>query len=144
MTVTRIAALLAAVLGAAVVSGCATGAPGTAAPSTAATDSSGCATALMLTDEDDQTEVCVANGGTVSVSLSGAPGQDWSPVQLSGTGLTEQPPASRPTNGTVAVYRATGTGTADLTSSRSLCPPPSPGSVACHALQAFKVTVAVR
>lgn len=140
MSVVRTIGLLSIML----VAGCATAEPGSATPSIAATSSSGCATTLMLTDQDNQTEVCVAPGGTVNVSLSGAPGQNWSPVQHSGTGLTEQPPASRPTLGTIATYWATGAGTTDLTSSRSVCPMPSPGAMACHSLQAYRVTVTVR
>jgi hypothetical protein len=140
-------ALLSSVLGLLLLAGCATpGAGGTAgtAQSPSSVDPSGCPRTLMLTDEDTQTTVCVAVGGTVSVSLAGAPGQEWKPLQRSGTGLTEQPPASVATAGTIAFYRATAAGSAQLSSSRSACPAASPGAVSCHALQAFTVTVDIR
>jgi len=143
----RTLGLIGVAVGVALVAGCATAQPGAAGPSSAGptgTSSSACATALVLTDEDNQTEVCVAKGGTVTLELTGGGGTNWSPIQLGGTGLTEQSPASGTTAGTTARYLATAAGTAQLTSSRSACPPPSPGAAACHAMQAFTVTVTVR
>ena len=129
----------------ALVAGCATtqSGPGSSGGA-AATSSSACSTAVLLTDEDNQSTVCVAQGGTVTLVLAGGPGANWAPIQLTGSGLAEQPPVITPTGGVSAKYRATAAGTAELSSSRSACPPPTAGMAACHALQAFKVTVTVR
>jgi hypothetical protein len=135
--------LLAPLLLLVLVSGCGSsgggagtpGGPGSAGANT-------CPKTLPLTEEDNQTEVCVAKGGTVTVILSGT-GQ-WKPVQVSGTGLSQQPTSTASTSGTAATFSATAAGTATITSSRNTCPEPSPGEMGCDAVQAFSVTVTVQ
>ena len=134
------------------VGGCTTGAPspsitisvGPAAPPSSPTTSA-CPMGLDLTETDTGATPCLAVGGTALVQLHGQEGQDWAVPQTSapdvlgpaGTATTSEHVAR-------AVFVAARPGTADITSSRSACPPPVPGSAACHAIQAFHVTVTVR
>jgi hypothetical protein len=92
---------------------------------------------------------CVGVGGSVLVTLHGGTGQEWGPVQSSAADVL-QPVSPAATlalpsaHVTVAAFAAERAGSADLSSSRNACPPPAPGSVACHAIQAFRVTLTVR
>jgi hypothetical protein len=86
----------------------------------------------------------VALGGTVTVALRGVPGQPWRPVAAQGDSLSQGTAPSAPADATSAGFVAVRPGIATVTSSRSACPPASPGSVSCKALQAFSVTVQVR
>jgi hypothetical protein len=129
--------------------GCATGAPSglsSAGASTTPSSLPGCPASLDVNNADNGKTVCVTRGGAVTVSLLGSPGQDWAPLQVSPAQVLTAVPISRsgPADMTVSAYTAAAAGMADLTSSRSACPPPAPGSVACHATQAFRVTVTVR
>ena len=136
------------------LTGCATAAPGApgAAPTTpatspapTATSASGCPQLLNLNQTDTGTK-CVALGGSVNVALVGLPGQEWTKLQLSAAGVLTSVPTSflGPSNTTFDSYQAAGAGTVDITSSRSACPPPSPGSAGCHAQQGWRITVTVR
>ena len=140
--------------------GCATAAPpGAPPPSGSATVPSvsatvpsvsapvaGCPATLLLNNADNGKTACVTRGGAVVVSLAGSPGQDWAPLQVSPSQVLTTVPTSvsGPPDLTYGSYTAAAAGTVEITSSRSACAPPSPGSVACHALQSFRVTVTVR
>jgi hypothetical protein len=134
------------------LSGCTTGAPshgitisaGPAGPAPTPTTSA-CPMGLILTETDTGATPCIAVGGTILVELHVQDGQDWALPQTSvpdvlrpsGTATTSEHVAR-------AVFVAARPGTADITSSRSACPSPAPGSAACHAIAAFRVTVTVR
>ena len=131
--------------------GCATGAPspsvtvsvGPAGPPPSPTTPS-CPMGLDLNESDMGASRCVAVGGLVLVQLHGQAGQDWSAPQTSAADVLAPGTPSASDHVARAVFTASRTGTADITSSRSACPPPAPGSVACHAIAAFRVTVTVR
>ena len=134
------------------LTGCATAAPGAPGPApappvptTAATSPTGCPALLNLNQTDTGTK-CVALGGSVNVLLGGLAGQEWTKPQLSKDGVLRSVPTSAlvPSHTTFEGYEAVGAGTVDITSSRSACPPPSPGSAGCHAQQAWRITVTVR
>jgi hypothetical protein len=129
--------------------GCATGAP--SGPSTAgapptSSGGSACPSSINLNYTDNGKTACLARGGFVLVQLVGTPGQDWAPLQVSPAELLTSVPTSvsGPSDLTYGSYKAVASGTAEITSSRNSCPPPAPGSVACHAIQSFRVTVTVR
>jgi hypothetical protein len=129
--------------------GCATGAgsgPSPAGPSTEPPSASACASSLDLNDTDNGKTACVTRGGTVTVSLTGAAGQEWASPQTSPAGVLTAAALSysAPPYTMARAFNAVAAGTAQIMSSRSACPPPSPGSVACHALVSFRVTVTVR
>jgi hypothetical protein len=88
----------------------------------------------------------VALGGSVNLLLGGLAGQEWTKPQLSKDGVLRSVPTSAlvPSHTTFDSYEAVGAGTVDITSSRSACPPPSPGSAGCHAQQGWRITVTVR
>jgi hypothetical protein len=132
------------------LTGCATAAPGAPGPTPAppappTTSPAGCPGLLNLNQTDNGTR-CVALVGSVTVALGGLPGQEWAKPQLSAGGVLENADVSfgGPSYTTFAGYAAKGAGSVDITSSRSACPPPSPGSAGCHAQQAWRITVTVR
>ena len=114
----------------ALLAGCGVGVPPPAAPTTGTTTDSGCSRQVTITDADNGHEVCVAVGGTVTVNLAGG----WKPPTVTGDALVAA----------AGGYTAARTGNAEVSSSRSACPPPSPGAAACHAVEALRVTVIVR
>ena len=130
------------------LTGCATTVqPGAPAPAPVPTGTGvgGCPRVLNLSEVDSGTSRCVAVGGSVVVTLTGRPGQDWAPPELSVPGVLKSEPVSASGSAqTIRRYTAVGPGTADITTSRSACPPPAPGAVACHAMQGWRVTVTVR
>jgi hypothetical protein len=136
-----------ALLLAAGLAGCATTAqPGGGAPGTDAPSPTGCPQLLNLTQADSGTR-CVALGGSVDVVLVGLSGQEWAKPQLSADGVLRSAAirvGGLPSYTTFAGFDAAGKGTVDITSSRSACGPPSPGSAACHAQQGWRITVTVR
>lgn len=125
------------------LAGCnSTGGHGLDAP--AATSS--CPSSLTITPEDVNKHLCVALGGTVAVRLDTPPGVRWSPVESSGTalsqvGATPPPPAQ---TSALATYNAVARGSAQLTSFRPSCPPAAPGGVQCHSIMQWQVTVDVQ
>jgi hypothetical protein len=131
--------------------GCATGSPsrsatvsvGPAGPPPSPTTNA-CPMGLDLIETDTGATPCIAVGGLVLVQLHGQPGQDWSAPQTSTVEVLAPGTPATSDHVARAVFTARRPGTADITSSRSACPPPAPGSVACHAIQAFHVTVTVR
>ena len=145
---TRIAVLLVGV--ALAVAGCATststsGSPGPgAAPTPTATNSSGCPMTLTITADDSDKTVCVGVGGTVIVDLTSADGSRWQPLDIGGNVLTQKgTPASDSTGSQKATLAATSVGTATIASGRRACPS-SPGTVSCHAIIAWMVTIDVK
>jgi hypothetical protein len=143
----KLAPALVLILG---LTGCATAAPGAAGPASAPTaasptGSAGCPQLLNLNQTDTGTK-CVGLGGSVIVQLGGLAGQEWTKPQLSAAGILRSVPTSAlvPSHTTFDSYQAVGAGTVDITSSRSACPPPSPGSAGCHAQQGWRITVTVR
>lgn len=102
----------------------------------------------------EATVVTVADGGrTVSlvkdqrlrVVLQGDAIRRWSPVTMTGTGLTRRVDlGATPTIGTtLALFEAVTPGEAELTSTRPLCTPPAPAQASCHARQIWTMTVVI-
>lgn len=113
-------------------------------PSTSATPA-GCADTVTLTAADNGHTVCLVKGGEIRVSLDGSKDRPWSSVRTRGSGVLEAVNAGFAVlpGDANAAYRATGTGTAHLTSSRPLCAS-GPHRVACKAIVEWTVTVTVR
>lgn len=117
----------------------------TVSTTTTAATTPACPADLVVAETDNNTSLCVTVGGTVTVTLRGGPGRAWDPVRTSADVLV--PRADPGTPSTVEItragYTAVRAGSAQLTSARSACPPPSPGAAGCHAREAFTVTVRV-
>ena len=106
---------------------------------------------ITLSVADNGLAVCAHRGQRIEVVLqvdpdrNPAPEQWWRPVDLTGNALTALPQTKMATRGTtLASYSAAAHGRASLTSYRSLCAPPQPGSASCMAMQSWSVTVQVR
>jgi len=106
---------------------------------------------ITLTSADNGRTVCVRRAGRVEVALAVDPAQApvpeqwWDPVSLDGTALTVLPNTRMPQRGTtLAHFRATSRGTANLSSSRHPCPPPPPDGASCMAMESWSATVIVR
>lgn len=137
--VSRLAPVL---LGLALLAGCATGpgeGPGGSAPPTP-TASPGCPEVVRITEADASATVCLGPTGTATLTLHGS---GWAPVVLDGDSVVIAG-QSASADARTATVRAVRAGSTQVRSSRSVCPPPSSGAAACHALQAFQVTVTVR
>jgi hypothetical protein len=98
----------------------------------------------VLTLADGRRTVCVTKGGTVRLDLDGSTARPWAAVTVTGSGLEAtnsgvlvQPGDAR------AAFRAVSAGTAQLATTRPLCPAASPGAVSCKGLQQWAVTVVV-
>jgi hypothetical protein len=105
----------------------------------------GCTDTIVLTAADDGHTVCVVKGGQIRVSLDGSKDRPWASVRAKGTAVLEAVNSGfvlLPGDANAA-YRATGTGTARLSSSRPLCAGGS-DRVACKAIVEWSVTVTVR
>jgi len=107
-------------------------------------DASGCHTNLRVDESNSGKTFCVVRDGLVTVTLRAPAGHPWKPIALTGDALGPATGVSPPPGTVVATYTARTSGTATLSSSRSVCPsPPAPGTVSCMALQGFQVTIRV-
>ncbi|MEU6539395.1 hypothetical protein [Streptomyces sp. NPDC047000] len=104
-----------------------------------------CADTVTLTAADNGHTVCLTEGGEVRVNLDGSKDRPWSSVRVKGTATLEAVNAGFAVlpGDANAAYRATGTGTAHLTSSRPLCAS-GPNRMACKGIVEWAVTVTVR
>jgi hypothetical protein len=109
--------------------------PGTTAP-TAASPSSDCPLTLDVTLTDNGKTLCVGRGGTVTFDLGPEAASATSPLDVSGNALTQ--------GQAEGTYAATNAGTATVTTERRNCPSPTPGTVSCHSIQLWKVTIQVK
>src|SRR5690242_16060017 len=135
-------------LGLAAPVGLVAGSPATARPACAPRPAG---SAITLAATDNGRAVCAHRGERidvvlqVDVSQAPEPEQWWQPVTLDGSSLTVLPQTKMAMRGTtLASYSATAHGTATLTSYRSLCAAPKPGTVSCMAMAAWSVRVTVR
>jgi len=122
------------------VSACASG---TTAGTPAPTHSPGCPTSITVTSTDSQKTLCVAVGGTVTVDLSSPNGSRWQAPETGGILQQVGTPGPAESGGQRVTYTAKSAGTATILSSHAACPS-SPGTISCHALQAWRVTIDVR
>ena len=80
--------------------------------------------------------LCVSKGGTVTFDLGPGMSSATSPLDVSGTALTQGQAAG--------TYAATSAGTATVTTERPNCPSPTTGQLSCHSIQLWKVTIEVK
>ncbi|MFI6490012.1 hypothetical protein [Streptomyces sp. NPDC050564] len=132
-----------------VAAGCGTqsggdaGGSGTVSPSPT-TSHKGCAQAKAeLGAADTGHTFCLTTGDVIRISLDGTTSRPWAPVKVGGSGLEA-------TNSGIVLqagdassaFKAVSAGTAQLTSSRPLCPS-DPARISCKGLQDWTVTVVV-
>ncbi|MFF4353362.1 hypothetical protein [Streptomyces sp. NPDC001530] len=119
------------------------GGSGTVSPSPT-TSRKGCTEAkAQLSAADTGHTFCLTTGDVLRISLDGTTSRPWAPVKVSGSGLEA-------TNSGIVLqagdassaFKAVSAGTAQLTSSRPLCPS-DPARISCKGLQEWTVTVVV-
>jgi hypothetical protein len=118
-----------------------------AGPSGAASGATGCRSGqVTVTEAQAGQGMCVTTGTLVQVYLHGQPGTPWSPVKSDGPALraVASGRGAVPIGVTAGFFKATGAGSARLTSSRPMCPSAPPGGARCLAMQGFSLTVEVR
>jgi putative hemolysin len=100
-----------------------------------------------LTAADSGRTFCLAQGGTVRVTLTGSEQRPWKKITEAGdtAALTETNYGIMLRGGDAgSAYRATAAGTVTLSSTRPLCAQPTaPGGVSCKGIQEWRVTVKV-
>jgi hypothetical protein len=108
-----------------------------------ATDTSGCPTTLAFPAPDSSKTICIAIGGTVTVDLSAA-GGPWEPIDVTGPSLQTSGTPSAPPRGTqTATFTAKSMGTATIKSTHPVCPSKA-GTLSCHAIAVWMVTIQVK
>ncbi len=99
---------------------------------------------MTVTETDNGSTVCLAMGGTLTVTLHDAAGTRWQEVQAQGDALrTIVGRGTLPVGVTGGFYSAVQAGTAVVDSSRPNCPQASGGAISCHSLLSFQVHVQV-
>jgi hypothetical protein len=100
----------------------------------------------QATEADNNTTICLGVGDQLEVFLTSTNAATWAPLQLTGGAMHIDPTVqvnwARGVTG--QFYKAVSTGTAEVTSSIPACPSTSPGTVGCHAMLSFHLTVEVK
>jgi hypothetical protein len=107
---------------------------------------SGCPKNLVVPSTDNARTFCVAVGGTVTITATPDQAQGWRPFDNTGTALTvaASTPAATGSAKILAAFTATAPGTSTVSSSHRNCPSAAPGSVSCHSIALWKVTITVK
>jgi len=105
--------------------------------------SGACGVNVVVSDSGNGSTVCVALGSQVTVLLRSGPGGGWTTPQVSGAALGPPRGVPTPNNAVGWAFEAVAAGTADVTTSRPVCPVNS-GALRCHSLVSFRVHVEVR
>jgi hypothetical protein len=123
-----------------------TPAPSASAPPSGGSGTSGCPRNLVIPSTDNSRTLCVAVGGTVTITATPDQAQGWMPFDNTGTALTAatSTPAATGSAKVLAAYAAAAPGTSTISSSHRNCPSPAPGTVGCHSIALWKVTVTVK
>ena len=108
--------------------------------------SPGCPKNLVVPSTDNARTLCVAVGGTVTITATPDQAQGWLPFDNTGTALTmaASTPAATGSAKVLAAFTATATGTSTVSSSHRNCPSAAPGGVSCHSIALWKVTITVK
>jgi hypothetical protein len=121
-------------------------APPASTPPSGGSGTTGCPKNLVVQSADNSRTFCVAVGGTVTITATPDQAQGWLPFDNSGSALT--PAASTPSaTGSakvLAAFTAAAPGTSTVSSSHRSCPSPAPGSVSCHSISLWQVTITVK
>ncbi len=107
----------------------------------------GCPTKLAITAADSgHSGLCVALGGTVTVTLDTPAGAQWKPVEASGSALSPSSVTAPPQvpSTVMAQFTAAARGSSVISSSRPNCPSAAPGQMRCNSISQWQVTVEVK
>ena len=106
---------------------------------------SACPAQLVVTPADISRTLCVAKGGTVTITAQPEQAQGWTPFHVSGAALATaaSTPAPTGTAKVLAAFSAVAAGISTVASAHRNCPSNSTG-VACHSIVLWQVTVVVK
>ena len=123
-----------------------TPAPSASAPPSGGSGTAGCPKNLVIPSTDNSQTLCVAVGGTVTITATPDQAQGWLPFDNTGSALTPtaSTPAATGSAKVLAAYTAASPGTSTISSSHRNCPSPAPGTVSCHSIALWQVTVTVK
>lgn len=118
------------------------------APSAPASNPASCPSKpLSISEQDNGKTFCVGTNSEIAVLLHGTPQELWTRPQVDANQNMLASKASGklmvPLGGTAAYFSADHPGTAHLRSSRPNCPAAAPGSMMCHSMQGFDVTIQI-
>lgn len=103
-----------------------------------------CAARVVARQPAGGSTVCVTVGGELTVLLPIRAGTNWSQPQVTGSGLSPARPIFTPYLTSGWSFGALRAGTAEITTSRPVCPPATPGRVSCDSVIVFSLRVKVR
>lgn len=120
------------------------GSPPSGAPSTAASCP---AKPVAISEADNGKTICVGSGSEVGIVLRGTPQEQWTKPEADPDQNMLTPKVSGklmiPLGATGSYYSADHPGTVRVHSSRPNCPQAAPGSMSCHSMQNFEVTITI-
>jgi len=111
---------------------------------TASPSSPSCTVHAVAGDSADGSTVCVALGSDLTVLLHTAAAGGWSTPRATGTALGSARPVPTPVGTVGWSFAAVTAGTAEVSTSRPVCPSAAPGAVRCHSVVAYVLHVEVR
>lgn len=121
-------------------------APPATPPPSGGSGSTGCPKNLVVPSSDNSRTLCVAVGGTVTITATPDQAKGWLPFDSTGSALTvaTSTPAATGSAKVLAAYTAAAPGTSTISSSHKNCPSPAPGTVGCHSIVVWQVTITVK
>lgn len=121
----------------------ATSAAAAAGTPTGSPRSPSCTVHVVAGDSANGSTVCVARGSDVTVLLHATAGSDWSSPEATGNALGPARPMPTPAGYVGWSFAAVAAGTAQVTTSRPVCPSASFGAVRCHSVIDYRLHVEV-
>jgi hypothetical protein len=120
--------------------------PPPSTPPSGGSGTAGCPKNLVVSSADNSRTFCVAAGGTVTITATPDQAQGWLPFDNSGSALAPaaSTPAATGSAKVLAAFTAAAPGTSTVSSSHRNCPSPAPGSVSCHSISRWQVTITVK
>jgi hypothetical protein len=91
---------------------------------------------VALTQADSGANVCLVSGGQLKVTLDGT---GWTQPTISGDALRADPTFAKG----AFLFTAAKKGSVAVVSTRPVCPSAKPGTMTCHAIETFRISVTV-
>jgi hypothetical protein len=117
---------------------------GSGAPrATVAPSSAHCTAHVTAGDSANGSTVCVVQGSDVTLILHTTAGAGWSTPEVTGDALGSARPVPTPAGSAGWSFPAVAAGTADVSTSRPVCPPAGSGAMRCHSMILYELHVEV-
>jgi hypothetical protein len=102
-----------------------------------------CTAHVVAGESANGTTVCVIRGSDLTVLLHATAGSGWSTPEATGRALGPARPVPTPAGFVGWSFPAAAAGTAQITTSRPVCPSAGPGTVRCHSVVGYLLHVNV-